>query len=1241
MGLRTRRSHELAAVAFVIGALLAGPARPAATEIVTQAAAPSLGIGGRSDATGISTDGRYVVFSSEASNLAANDTNERADIFVIDRQTGAIQIASLDSGGVQGNRSSSFPAISGDGQWVAFYSEATNLVAGDSNELSDLFLRNLGTGSTTRISVDSSGTQADGANAYDESPSLSGDGRYVAFSSTATNLVAGDGNGTSDVFVHDRQSGTTTRVSVASGGAAGNDTSYSPAVSADGRYVAFLSAASNLVAGDTNSRDDVFVHDRTTGGTWRVSIDSAGAQANSYSRFPAISADGRFVAFLSLATNLVAGDTNGTVDVFVHDRQSGATSRVSVSSNGSQGSGGTGVLARLSISPDGRFVVYPSALANLVDGDTNATYDVFVHDRQSGATSLVSSDGGGAVGRGPSYDPAISGDGRVVAFASLAPNLVAGDRNAESDIFVRDRLAGTISRIPATPVAPPAGALVLADGASHVSRQATVGGRWVVFTSSAGNLVAGDTNASADVFVRDRQSQTTERVSLGSGGAQADADSTDGVISGDGRYVAFASSATHLVAGDLNESSDIFLRDRQSGTTSRVSIGNDGGEAEAASSRPSISSDGRYVAFQSEAENLVDGEPNWVVDVFVRDRQTGQTQLVSADSAGTPGDLDSFDPVISGDGRYVVFTSWASNLIAGQTDDDYYYDVYLKDLVSGQVERISVDSAGSQAAGFSFARAISSGGRFVVFDSDAANLDPSDFNGTRDVFLRDRQSGTTTRVSVASSGAEANDDSLDGSVSADGRFVAFASRAENLVAGDTNHSWDIFLRDRQAGSTTRVSVAGTLAQSTAGSWATPTVSEDGRYVVFDSWAADLVTGDFNGQSDVFVHDRLGSTVVPAITVSGPTSGQTDQVLTFTATATNCAPSATGWSWSTSGALPAGETNGPSISLSWSFAGTKTISVSNSACGAATGTHNVTISDGGGPGSCVPTANAACLLDGRFQVDVDWTTGSGSGHGGVMTFAGARAESNQSVFFYFFDNANFEMGVKMVDACSFNDSFWVFVSGLTNQAYTVHIRDVATGQTRSYSNPLGNYPQTIGATDGTSGFDCTPSGASAPQPAADGEAVARLLAAAPSDPLGARLLALRSAAGELPTDACTPDADTACHLAGRFRVEVHWATAAAAGSAAVMSFAGQRAASDQSSFWWFFQPTNFEMGVKMVDACSAFGSYWVFVSGLTNQAFEVTVTDTVNGNVRTFVNPAGTYPQTVGATDVVRGFPCAP
>ncbi len=391
------------------------------------------------------------------------------------------------------------------------------------------------------------------------------------------------------------------RVSVADNGVEGNGDSTRSALSADGRYVAFQSSASNLVSGDTVGQIDIFVYDRQTETVERVSVDNSGAEGNGQSATPSISADGRYVAFRSLATNLVSGDTNATVDVFVHDLQTNTTERVSVDDGGTEGNGQSD---DPSISGDGRYVAFHSAATNLVSGDTNALFDVFVYDLQTNTIERVSVDGsGGESAGGGSLQPSISGDGRYVAFQS-----------------------------------------------------------------SATNLVPGDTNGRTDIFVFDRDTDTIERVSVDAGGAEGDRNSVEPSISSDGRYVTFASEAANLVTGDSNSRGDIFVYDRVTDTIERVSLASNGAEANDGSERPSISSDGRYVAFESSASNLVAGDTNGLIDVFVYDRVTDTIERVNVADGGSEGDDEGNAPTLSGDGSQVVFHSFATNLVSGDTN---------------------------------------------------------------------------------------------------------------------------------------------------------------------------------------------------------------------------------------------------------------------------------------------------------------------------------------------------------------------------------------------------------------------------------------------------------------------------------------------------------------------------------------------------------------------------------------------
>ena len=419
---------------FITACLVFVPSVLGALGDTTRVSVDSGGIeaNGTSYEPSISADGRYVAFYSDASNLVPGDTNGARDIFVHDRNSGNTTRVSVDSSGVQANAGSGYPSISADGRYVAFRSIASDLVAGDTNGMGDIFVHDRNTGITTRVSVDSGGAEGNG---YSYRPSISAEGRYVAFCSFASNLVAGDSNGNYDIFVYDRVNGSTTRVSVGSGGTEANGYSNEPSISADGRYVAFYSSASNLVAGDNNGMNDIFVHDRVSGSTIRVSVDSSGVQADAGSEYPSISADGRYVTFESDASNLVAGDTNGRFDIFLHDRNSGTTTRVSVDSSGLEGNSSS---EHPAISANGRYVAFRSGASNLVAGDTNGMGDIFVHDRNNGVTTRVSMDSGGTEANGSSTNPSISADGRYAAFKSVASNLVSGDSNGATDIFVHE-----------------------------------------------------------------------------------------------------------------------------------------------------------------------------------------------------------------------------------------------------------------------------------------------------------------------------------------------------------------------------------------------------------------------------------------------------------------------------------------------------------------------------------------------------------------------------------------------------------------------------------------------------------------------------------------------------------------------------------------------------------------------------------------------------------------------------------
>lgn len=381
-----------------------------------------------------------------------------------------------------------------------------------------------------------------------------------------------------------------------------------PAISADGRFVAFTSGATNLVPGDDNEVSDAFVFDRVTRQLDLISVDRGGRPAGSVGTL-SMSADARFVAFASWSEGLVPGDANGTVDVFVRDRVTETTEIVSVATDGTPGNWASEYPA---ITPDGRYVAFSSHATTLVEDGNGTKADVYLRDRHLGTTELISVSSTGHQGNDSSITPSISADGTRIAFESGATNLVEGDRN------------GLI-----------------------------------------------DARMGRDVFVRDRSTGTTVRASSSSTGEGANGWSQFPAISADGRFVAFRSWATNLVPQDANSVLDVFVRDLERGVTERVSVSSAGAEptggalSNLASARPTISGDGRFVAFAHESDGLDAADLNGSFDVYVRDRRLGVTELLSRTGTGTPA-ASSSHPAITADGASVVFVSWSDDIESAQ-----------------------------------------------------------------------------------------------------------------------------------------------------------------------------------------------------------------------------------------------------------------------------------------------------------------------------------------------------------------------------------------------------------------------------------------------------------------------------------------------------------------------------------------------------------------------------------------------
>ncbi|MBI1853564.1 MAG: IPT/TIG domain-containing protein [Planctomycetes bacterium] len=426
--------------------------------------------------------------------------------------------------------------------------------------------------------------------------------------------------------------------------------------------------------------------------TTRISLDSTGHEIPG-DCFGVISANGRFVAFRAEAAGVTPDDTDRAPDIFVRDLLTGALSRVSVWTDGSDT---YGYNYFESISGDGRFVSFTSQVSNSVFGilihDRDPDHDG-VFDEEHGETTMESVNDDGDQANGSCRGSSISDDGRFVAFESVATNLVTNDSNLTDDVFVRDRYAGGTVCASVNPSGRPGNGSSGALNTFAISAN----GRYVVFRSEASDLVDGDTNVLADVFVRDIQTRTTTRVTLDSSGEQVNGSAGWAVaISADGRWIVFSDTASNMVAADTNGREDVFVRDMLTGTNSRVSVNSAGDEADDYSYVSSISPDGRFVAFTSRARNLVSSATAPWLEVYLHDRWNGETELVSQATAGVPAVTYSDGGSVSANGRYVVFYSNDSNLVPHDTVG--YYDVFLRSRWSVRVASV-MPASGSESGG--------------------------------------------------------------------------------------------------------------------------------------------------------------------------------------------------------------------------------------------------------------------------------------------------------------------------------------------------------------------------------------------------------------------------------------------------------------------------------------------------------------------------------------------------------------
>jgi Tol biopolymer transport system component len=908
-------------------------------------------------------------------------------------------VSKSTSDGITGAGASGAAVFSGDGRFVFFLSDAGNLVLdGPVNGFADLFRHDLVTGTMSRVMA------GDDRMPWPNGPvtgfSVSANGRWVAFSSRATNLTPGDTNGVEDIFLRDVEIGVTRLVSHGDDGAPANAESVMPLLSVDGRWVAFESAATNLTrTGDTNRNYDVFLWDRDTDRIEPISRGLDGNAARGRSSLEALSRLGETIVFRSSATNLVGVATEMETDLYVWSRHSGRLRRILLSGARPSDLVVPVTAINSALSFNGRFLTFRTrptlgdvgpgdgvwwvdlemgSTAVRISGDLvttrpvgsmDASGPVISEDGQwvafeahtpasgppririwksgEGLKSLDDWNSGGQLQHPEpesSWSPLLSPDGKELLFQTDAAVPAAGVRSSGEVRFYVRNLASAETRtlfpelaleLPlSSPAFSSSGTSVLFQTAAvlpgvsdfnrandvywapvtlermelisrrHPERPIGMGmggswirsgslsedGRWLAFTSSADNLVSNDANGRRDVFVHDIIAGTNQLVSVGLDGRSPQADSWQPRISGDGRYVVFVSMATNLAGGNHPSQRAVYVRDLVTATTVLASA-RDGGSTGGshAAFNPQISSSGARVTFESTSTNLVQGAWGRTnrLKLFVRSLSTQRTYLASDSlrNSGTEESRDSFSASLDHGADRVVFLSGSdvyeysiSNGIPRQVATGHgattvslsrdgsriallgrqtgTHGGTLRTVMWGEINartlRLIASATNSSPTSLDNV-SISSSGQFVAFDSIHSPPGINDTNGVQDVFLFDTVSGVLERASAGGVGHEEADGNSDRPVlSADGQRLAFRRITTNRTGGQSGNMTDIYVRDRRAGMVSLLSPRSTTFHGERLFASNPWISADGRVVAFQSRSADFHGGDYNNTVDTFV-----------------------------------------------------------------------------------------------------------------------------------------------------------------------------------------------------------------------------------------------------------------------------------------------------------------------------------------------------------------------------------------------------
>lgn len=857
---------ETEPVSVVVGDALVAGGRLTAAPVMGLPGDRSVTANGGSWAPEISSDLRWVAFTSTATDLAGEplpvtSLGSFAQVWL--QELGVNQLASATPAGLPGNGDSTTVAGGLRGDWLVFQSDADNLTTVDDNQSTDLFARNVRDGRLELLSARASSSDITG-NGPSENPVLSGDGTRVVFESRASNLVNGDVNGVADIFVRDLPGTTNRLVSInASGAGPGNAASHSAVLSQDGRRVAFISSSTNLVPNLPVLRSHLFVRDLETSVTRCVSASLPGllagrgfnpAQVPRYRCYGAsLNGDGRYVAFKASADN-------GSSVVLRYDWDSGVIDFISLSAAQPLSPVSDHTLSQLSL--DGQVLAY------------EATNQVRVWNGRNGSDTAVSVTPDGSLpATGWSRSPVLSPDGRTITFLSNAPELAPESVAGRVYLYARELEGGPLTIISRSAAGLPVEATV---GAGLIP-----GSRRMLFASEE-PIVDGDLNGASDVFLRDLVNGSTRLISGRWAGAAATLPAVElnhqrPALSADRSRLAVVTLAG-LSERDTNRLWDVYLWDRMAGTWTLASV-NTNGEAAAWSSRsPAISGDGRVVAFVSASPDLARADTNRNDDVFVRDLREGRTVLVSSNRFGvaSAGNLNLQSPLLSRNGEWVGFVSSARDLVPEPTSGP---NLYLREWRTGRLVRVvnpfsnlasktliplhlsdSTVATYLHSASFGVAlfvsdvvanRTFSHGpvlsrpvvtpdGRFTAYVLTTAG---------QPVHVFDRQAWTNiTAGSVLPTGNTViNFNRSDVDISSDGRRVAFIS-SHSLDPRDTNSTNDVYVFELPAGPLRLVS-ADRLGTGVGDAPASaPQFSPDGRWIVFRSRASNLMPGVVAGDN---------------------------------------------------------------------------------------------------------------------------------------------------------------------------------------------------------------------------------------------------------------------------------------------------------------------------------------------------------------------------------------------------------